>query len=46
MTNIFEIATEFIELESRARKTRKFTIEEIKEIIKEYKLKIKQYETN
>ena len=33
-------------LESEARKTRKFTIEELKEIIKEYKLKIKQYETN
>ena len=38
--------TEFLELESRARKTRKFTIEELKEIIKEYKLKIKQHEAN
>lgn len=33
-------------LESESKKTRKFTIEELKEIIKEYKLKIKQYETN
>lgn len=32
-------------LESESKKTRKFTIEELKEIIKEYKLKIKQYET-
>ena len=33
-------------LESESKKTRKFTIEELKEIIKEYKQKIKQYETN
>ena len=36
----------FNELEAKARKTRKFTIEELKEIIKLYKQKIKQYETN
>jgi hypothetical protein len=34
------------ELEAEARKTRKFTKDDLKEIIKEYKLKIKQYETN
>jgi len=33
-------------LESEANKTRKFTKDELMEIIKEYKLKIKQYETN
>ena len=34
------------QLEQDAKKTRKFTIEELKEIIKEYKQKIKQHETN
>jgi hypothetical protein len=33
--------TEFIKLEAESRKTRKYTIEELKEIIKTYKLKIK-----
>jgi hypothetical protein len=36
--------TEFLKLEAEASKTRKFTIEELKEIIKTYKLKIKEYE--
>ena len=53
--NLLEYRTRLIEkigeqrfniLESESKKTRKFTIEELKEIIKEYKLKIKQYETN
>lgn len=38
--------SEFLKLEAEARKTRKFTIEELKEIIKKYKLKIKEYESN
>ena len=53
--NLLEYRTRLIEkigeqrfnvLESESKKTRKFTIEELKEIIKEYKLKIKQHETN
>jgi hypothetical protein len=37
---------EYEKLESEANKTRKFTIEELKEIINTYKQKIKQYEIN
>jgi hypothetical protein len=36
---------EFENLSAEATKTRKFTIEELKEIIKKYKLKIKEYES-
>ena len=39
-------AERFSQLEAKARVIRKFTKDELKEIIKEYKLKIKQYETN
>ena len=39
-------AERFSQLEAKARAIRKFTKDELKEIIKEYKQKIKQYETN